>query len=110
MGQLLGLYLPLAGFLVALYYYDRARQRAVVSTLRFWPRKPAPAVRRRHKTIQQPLSLLLQLLALLLLLLAIADPRPDGLGGTARAARDRPGYFRRDGRLLRQRGIADGAG
>ena len=84
LGQLLGLYLPLAGFLVALYYYDRARQRAVVSTLRFWPRKPAPAVRRRHKTIQQPLSLLLQLLALLLLLLAIADPRPDGLGGTAR--------------------------
>ncbi len=84
LGQLLGLYLPLAGFLVALYYYDRARQRAVVSTLRFWPRRPAPAVRRRHKTIQQPLSLLLQLLAMLLLLLAIADPRPDGLGGPAR--------------------------
>ncbi len=84
LGQLLGLYLPLAGFLVALYYYDRARQRAVVSTLRFWPRKPAPAVRQRHKTIQQPLSLLLQLMAMLLLLLAIADPRPDGLGRTAR--------------------------
>ncbi len=84
LGQLLGLYLPLAGFLVALYYYDRARQRAVVSTLRFWPRRPAPAVRRRHKKIQQPLSLLLQLIAMLLLLLAIADPRPGGLGGPAR--------------------------
>lgn len=84
LGQLLGLYLPLAVFLTALYYYDRSRRRAVVSTLRFWPRKPAPAVRRRHKTIQQPLSLLLQLLALLLLLLAIADPRPDGLGAPPR--------------------------
>lgn len=84
LGQLLGLYLPLAGLLTALYYYDRARRRAVVSTLRFWPRRPAPAVRQRHKTIQQPLSLLLQLLALLLLLSAIADPRPDALGRPAR--------------------------
>ncbi len=84
LGQLLGLYLPLAGLLVALYYYDRSRRRVVVSTLRFWPHRPAPAIRRRHKTIQQPLSLLLQLVAMLLLLLAIADPRPDAFGGPAR--------------------------
>ena len=84
LGQLLGLFLPVAGLLVALYFYDRSRRRLLVSTLRFWPRRPAPAVRQRHKRIQHPLSLLLQLLALLLLLLAIADPRPDTTGPGAR--------------------------
>ena len=80
LGQLLGIFLPIAGLLVALYFYDRSRRRVLVSTLRFWPRRPAPAVRQRHKRIQHPLSLLLQLVALLLLLLAIADPRPDPSG------------------------------
>ena len=55
LGQLLGLFLPIAGFLVALYFYDRSRRRAVVSTLRFWPRRPAPAVRQRHKRRPAPL-------------------------------------------------------
>ena len=80
LGQLFGLFLPLAGLLVALYFYDRSRRRVLVSTLRFWPDRPAPAVRQRHRRIQHPLSLLLQLVALLLLLLAIADPRPEGAG------------------------------
>ena len=80
LGQLFGLFLPLAAGLVALYFYDRSRRRVLVSTLRFWPRRPAPAVRQRHKRIQHPLSLALQLIALLLLLLAIADPRPDAIG------------------------------
>jgi hypothetical protein len=84
LGQLLGVFLPLAGLLVALYFYDRSRRRVLVSTLRFWPRRPAPALRQRHKRIQHPLSLLLQLVALLLLLLAIADPRPDVAGSSAR--------------------------
>ena len=83
LGQLLGLFLPLAAGLVALYFYDRSRRRVVVSTLQFWPRRPAPAVRQRHKRIQHPLSLALQLIALLLLLLAIADPRPDAVGPTS---------------------------
>ncbi len=82
LGQLLGIFLPIAGLLVALYFYDRSRRRVLVSTLRFWPRRPAPAVRQRHKRIQHPLSLLLQLIALLLLLLAIADPRPDIAGAS----------------------------
>lgn len=84
LGQLLGIFLPVAGLLVALYFYDRSRRRVLVSTLRFWPRRPAPAVRQRHKRIQHPLSLLLQLVALLLLLLAIADPRPNVGGVSAR--------------------------
>lgn len=84
LGQLLGLFLPVAGLLVALYFYDRSRRRVLVSTLRFWPTRPAPAVRQRHKRIQHPLSLVLQLIALLLLLLAIADPRPAATGTAAR--------------------------
>ena len=84
LGQLLGLLLPLAGLLVALYFYDRSRRRVLVSTLRFWPQRPAPAVRQRHRRIQHPLSLVLQLLALLLLLLAIADPRPATVGRAPR--------------------------
>ena len=77
LGQLLGLALPLTGLLVALYFYDRSRRSVVVSTLRFWPQRPAPPVRQRHKRIQHPLSLALQLAAVILLLVAIADPRPD---------------------------------
>ena len=84
LGQLLGIFVPIAALLVALYFYDRSRRRVLVSTLRFWPRRPAPAVRQRHKRIQHPLSLLLQLVALLLLLLAIADPRPNAAGVAAR--------------------------
>ena len=75
LGQLLAIFVPLAAGLVALYFYDRSRRRVRVSTLRFWPKRSAPPVRRRHKKIQQPLSLLLQLLAALLLLLAVADWR-----------------------------------
>ncbi len=84
LGQLLAIFLPLAGMLVALYFYDRSRRRVVVSTLRFWPKRPAPPVTRRHKKLQQPLSLLLQLLAMLLLLLAIADLRFGISGGVRR--------------------------
>ena len=84
LGQLLAVFLPLAGMLVALYFYDRSRRRVVVSTLRFWPKRPAPPVTRRHKKLQQPLSLLLQLLAMLLLLLAIADLRFGVSGGVPR--------------------------
>jgi hypothetical protein len=63
----------IAAFSVALYLLDRNRRRQVVATLRFWvmPGQPAPVTRRRR--IQQPLSLLLQLLGMLLLLLAIAE-------------------------------------
>ncbi len=82
LGQLVGIFLPLAGLLVALYFYDRSRRQVRVSTLRFWPQRPAPAQRQRHKRIQHPLSLLLQLVALLLLLLAIGDPRPENAGTT----------------------------
>ena len=84
LGQFLAVFVPLAGGLVALYFYDRSRRRLVVSTLRFWPRRPAPPKTRRHKKLQQPLSLLLQVLAMLLLLLAVADLRFGSFGGPRR--------------------------
>ena len=73
--QLAGVFGAIAAFSVALYLLDRNRRRQVVATLRFWvmPGQPAPVTRRRR--IQQPLSLLLQLLGMLLLLLAIAELR-----------------------------------
>ena len=75
-----------ASFLtVALYLLDRSRRRQPVSTLRFWTAARAPVQTSRRKHIQQPWSLMLQLLGILLLLLAIAQPRIGNPFG-------RPGY------------------
>jgi hypothetical protein len=75
----------IAAFSIAIYLLDRTRRRLVVSTLRFWvtPGQPAPVS--RNKKINQPLSLLLQLLGMLLLLLAIAEFQ---FGGTLSKRRD----------------------
>jgi hypothetical protein len=60
---------------VALYLLDRSRRRQVVSTLRFWTQAKQPQQTSRRRHVQQPLSLLLQLLGVLLLLLALTQPR-----------------------------------
>jgi hypothetical protein len=75
LAQFLMVFGSLSAFAVALYLLDRSRRRQVVSTLRFWTaaEQPAAAAKRRH--IQQPWSLLLQLIAMALLLLAIAQVR-----------------------------------
>src|SRR5438045_1093692 len=85
LGQFLILFGAVTAVSVALYLLDRTRRRQVVSTLRFWvaPGQPAPVSRRR--TIQQPLSLLLQLLGMVLLLLAMAEFQ---FGGTLNKRRD----------------------
>jgi hypothetical protein len=79
LGQFLTLFGAVAAVSVALYLLDRTRRRQVVSTLRFWvaPGQPAPVSRRRR--IQQPYSLLLQLLGMGLLLLALAEFQFGGL-------------------------------
>jgi hypothetical protein len=66
--------IPVSAAVVALYLYDRSRRRQVVSTLRFFPQFSQAPVFTRRKKIQQPWSLILQLLSILLLLLAIAEP------------------------------------
>ncbi len=72
-------FLALAGAVsiptVLLYLLSRARRKQVVATLRFWVAAEQPAVVQRRKRIQQPLSLILQLVSMLLLLLAIAQLR-----------------------------------
>lgn len=79
----LGEFAALAGVisagLVALYLFDRSRRRRVVATLRFWTASELSSEWKRSRRVQQPWSLLLQIVSMLLLLLAIAGPR---LGGT----------------------------
>jgi von Willebrand factor type A domain len=73
-GEWLAMLLPLSGLLLALYLYQRIRRRQMVSSLRFWPRLGAGPRAARRRKLHEPLSLLLEWLALLFLLLAIAEP------------------------------------
>jgi hypothetical protein len=84
LGQLLTVFGAISVFSVALYLLDRARRKQIVPTLRFWivPGQPSPVTRRRR--IQQPVSLLLQLLGMALLLLAIADIQWASASSSAR--------------------------
>lgn len=70
---------------MALYLLDRLRKRHTVATLRFFAALERPPVLKHRRRLQQPWSLLLQLVSLLLLLLAIAQLR---LGSPARYSRD----------------------
>ena len=70
---------------VALYLLDRSRRRQIVSTLRFWVSAEQPTVVARRRRIQQPWSLLLQLVSMALLLLALAQLR---FGAPESAGRD----------------------
>jgi len=64
-----------AGATVALYLLSFARKQVRVSTLRFWQAAKRSAERRKRKRIDEPWSLLMQLLALACLLLAVSQPR-----------------------------------
>ena len=70
---------------VALYLLDRMRKRHTVATLRFFAAAERPPILKHRRRLQQPWSLLLQLISLLLLLLAIAQLR---IGSPARYSRD----------------------
>lgn len=83
--EFLALFTAVSGLVVTLYLLSRARRRQVVSTLRFWSQAKQPVVSARRRRIQQPWSLVLQLLSLALLLLAIAQLR---LGDREKASRD----------------------
>src|SRR3954468_2793054 len=83
--QFLAVFGSISAISVALYLLDRSRRKQVVSTLRFWVAAEQPAVAARRRRIQQPWSLLLQLISMGLLILAIAQLR---LGSPERAGRD----------------------
>lgn len=74
-----------SGVVTALYLLDRSRQKHRVATLRFWKHSEAPSEMAHRRKIQQPWSLLLQLVSLLLLLLALAQLR---WGSAFEATRD----------------------
>ena len=82
LGQFLAVFGGVAAISVALYLLDRSRRRQMVSTLRFWVAAEQPSVVARRRRIQQPWSLVLQLVSMALLLLAIAELH-FGAGGPA---------------------------
>jgi Mg-chelatase subunit ChlD len=73
--EFLGIFTALSGIVVALYLLDRSRQRIKSATLRFWQMAQIPPSQQRRRRIQQPWSLLLQLLGIALLLLAASQLR-----------------------------------
>lgn len=75
LGQFIALFGAVSAISVVLYLLDRSRRKVVVSTLRFWTAADQPTAVQRRRHIQQPLSLILQLLAMLLLILAISQLR-----------------------------------
>src|SRR5690349_23673298 len=83
--QFVAVFGSVSAIAVALYLLDRSRRKQVVSTLRVWVSAEQPAVAARRRRINQPWSLLLQLLSMALLILAIAQLR---LGSPEQAGRD----------------------
>ena len=84
LGQFLGLFGGVSLAVVALYLLDRARRSETVATLKFWVSSGRSVASARRRKIQQPVSLLLQILSLGLLLLAIAQWRVGGAGSAPR--------------------------
>ena len=75
LGELLGLVGAISAGVVALYLLDRSKRHQLVSTLRFWSASDVRTELKHRRRIQQPWSLLLQLISLALLLTAIAGPQ-----------------------------------
>jgi hypothetical protein len=71
--EVIALFSTVSAVLVTLYLLDRSRRKQIVATLQFWkPAENATSMRQKRR-IQQPWSLLLQLLSIALLLLAISQ-------------------------------------
>jgi hypothetical protein len=85
LGELIGLLGAISAGVVALYLLDRSKRRQLVATLRFWTAADVRTELKHRRRIQQPWSLLLQLVSLALLLLALAGLR---WGGGEAAGRD----------------------
>jgi hypothetical protein len=75
LGELLGLIGAISAGVVALYLLDRSKRKQMVATLRFWADSDIRTQLQHRRKIQQPWSLLLELVSLILLLAAIAGPR-----------------------------------
>ncbi len=84
LGELLGLTGAISAGVVALYLLDRSKRNQVVSTLRFWVSADVRTQLKHRRRIQQPWSLILELISLFLLLAAIAGPRLGIIDGSGR--------------------------
>jgi hypothetical protein len=74
-----------SGAVLALYLLDRSRRKLKVATMRFWKPSEKPPEAKHRRRIQQPWSMLMQILGMGLLLLAVAQLR---LGSPERTSRD----------------------
>lgn len=83
--EFLAIWGVVSGAVVALYLLDRSRRHIKVATLRFWKPSEKPPEAKHKKRIQQPWSLILQILGLTLLLAGIAQLR---WGSPERGAKD----------------------
>jgi Aerotolerance regulator N-terminal/von Willebrand factor type A domain len=72
-GEFFALFGALGAVITALYLLDRAKQKKIVSTLRFWTAALKVEEQQTRKRMRQPWSLVLQLVSLLMLLLSIAE-------------------------------------
>lgn len=83
--ELLAIFSAISAAVVTLYLLDRSRRRQVVATLRFWRTAQTSEALKQKRRIQQPWSLLLQMIGIGLLLLAIAQMQ---WGDSSAATRD----------------------
>jgi hypothetical protein len=84
LGELLAIAGVVSAAVVALYLLDRSKRKIRVPTLRFWTHADVRTELTHRRRIQQPWSLVLQLLSLLLLLTAIAGPQFGVFDGNGR--------------------------
>jgi hypothetical protein len=85
LGEFVALLSGISAIVFALYLLDRSKRKLTVATLRFWKPSEQPTQIPQRRRIQQPISLLLQLLSMALLLLAIAQLR---IGSREEVSRD----------------------
>jgi hypothetical protein len=74
-----------SGAVLALYLLDRSRRKIKVASMRFWKPSEKPPEAKHRRRIQQPWSMLLQIIGMGLLLAAVAQLR---LGSPERSSRD----------------------
>ena len=85
LAEFTALFAAVRGAVFALYLLDRSRRKIKVATMRFWRPSEKPPEAKHRKRIQQPWSMLLQIIGMGLLLAAIAQLR---LGSPDRSSRD----------------------
>ncbi len=85
LGEFTALFGAVSGAVLALYLLDRSRRKIKVATMRFWKPSEKPPEAKHRKRIQQPWSMLMQIIGMGLLLAAIAQLR---LGSPDRSSRD----------------------